>query len=291
MRSINQSARVRDAFSHAFTEKATRMQEGIYQKYADQMVARMRSNGEGIESKVNIVDMYTFAVFDAIADFAFGEPLKLTETGAYTPWVRTIFDGLRFQALSGLFMKSIPAPFNNWMMRILLAPFKAKAEQHNKFSADMVDRRLERGRDEKDDPDIWSFVVQKQGKNKLSLGEMHGNAGITMVAGSETSATVLSALTFFLGQSPEAYRRVKTEIREAFERTEDITFTKLQTLEYMNACFNETFRLFPPAVFGLPRIVPNGGAEICSQHFPSDVRLFSPLLPLRADSEADNSIC
>ncbi|KAK5019787.1 hypothetical protein LTR16_012675, partial [Cryomyces antarcticus] len=76
-----------------------------------------------------------------------------------------------------------------------------KRIQHFKYSTDRVDRRLATPTDR---PDIWTLVLnnqEKEGKG-LSVKEMHSNASLFMVAGTETTATLLSGLTYYLLKNP-----------------------------------------------------------------------------------------
>lgn len=58
--------------------------------------------------------------------------------------------------------------------------------EHFRFSADRVDRRLQI------DPskaDFWTFAMR--GEKGLSVDELHSNSQVFMIAGTETSATLL----------------------------------------------------------------------------------------------------
>lgn len=93
-------------------------------------------------------------------------------------------------------------------------------KQHFQFSADHVDRRLGKGNQQ---PDIWSLVLSKEGTSHgLSLAEMHSNAGFFMLAGTETSATLLSGLTYYLLKNPSTLEKLTDEIRGSFDGESDI---------------------------------------------------------------------
>ncbi|WP_152722024.1 cytochrome P450, partial [Moraxella catarrhalis] len=42
-------------------------------------------------------------------------------------------------------------------------------------------------------------------------------------------------------------------------------------LPYLNAVVNESLRIAPPVVIGVPRVVPAGGATICGRYVPAGV--------------------
>jgi cytochrome P450 len=75
-----------------------------------------------------------------------------------------------------------------------------------------------------------------------------------IIAGSETSATLLSASVFYLCKNPAAMKQLVEEIRTAFTADNEITF-KNSNLPYLGLVIEESLRLHPPAAIGLPRVV------------------------------------
>ncbi|KAL0764751.1 hypothetical protein CaCOL14_012557 [Colletotrichum acutatum] len=294
--------RQRRIFTHAFSNTALKAQEPLLVDYADQMIEAMGSLAErecqrqrahdgdddGLGS-VNIVDLYNFATFDIMADLTFGEPLLLLKRGDYTPWVRNVFAGLKF-VIYGLVFLEIPV-LGPFVQAVTSAPLKKKAQEHTDFAGQLVDRRL-RERQTHPKPDIWSFVLKHNGggssdddragvKSKekgLSNKEMHANAAMFMVAGTETSGTVLSGTTYYLLRNPRVYEILTREIRAAFARTEDICVDGLVRLEYLTAVLMEGLRLYNPGGAGMPRIVPRGGAQVCGEYIPKGVSFILLLL-------------
>ena len=94
---------------------------------------------------------------------------------------------------------------------------------------------------------------------------------MSRIAGSETTATTLSALTYFVMKHPHVYKKFKNEIRNHFSSYSEITSSKVGQLPYFNAVINETMRLYPPVPFGPPRLSP--GSNVDGQWIPKGVRL------------------
>lgn len=138
--------------------------------------------------------------------------------------------------------------------------------EHFKFSADRVDRRLAKGQTAK--PDLWAQILKRSGNELLTRDEMHSNASLFMTAGTETTATWLSGLTYYLLRNPGSMSRLMDEIRSTFRHQDDITIEALARMEYVNACLEEGLRLYPPVPVGLPRRVPAGGAAISGSWVP-----------------------
>jgi len=93
-----------------------------------------------------------------------------------------------------------------------------------------------------------------------------------MVAGTETTATLLSGLTYYLLKHPDKLQKVTDEVRALTE--EELTLEQLPRLSYLNACFEEGLRVYPPVPVGLPRVVPKEGTSICGEWIPGKVCLF-----------------
>lgn len=92
-----------------------------------------------------------------------------------------------------------------------------------------------------------------------------------IVAGSETTATLLSGCIYYLCTTPHVMARLTTEIRSAFTQDSDMTFCTVAGLEYLNAVIEEALRMYPPFVTSLARRVPTGGALVNGQFVPENV--------------------
>ncbi|KNB09500.1 hypothetical protein FOXG_10066 [Fusarium oxysporum f. sp. lycopersici 4287] len=103
--------------------------------------------------------------------------------------------------------------------------------------------------------------------------KMHSNAELFMLAGSETTATLLSGCLYNLLTYPEKMKTLLEEIRGKFTNTDDLTFERLAELKYMNACLKEALRVYPPVPIGSPRVVQPGGQQILGKYIPPETRV------------------
>ena len=109
----------------------------------------------------------------------------------------------------------------------------------------------------------------------MTRDEIKATSGILVIAGSETTATLLSGATFLLLKNPSSLAKAVNEVRNSFVHASDITFTSVTAqLPYLNACLEESLRLYPPVPTVLPRrTAPDG--DIINGHFvPPDVSKF-----------------
>lgn len=105
----------------------------------------------------------------------------------------------------------------------------------------------------------------------MSRQEIDANAATFVLAGSETTAALLSGCTFYLLKNPHIYRRLVTEIRSRFQHPSEIRLSSIATLSYLNAVLEESLRIYPPIPAMLPRLVPEEGAMINGEYVPAGV--------------------
>ena len=89
------------------------------------------------------------------------------------------------------------------------------------------------------------------------------------IAGSETTATALTALVNLLLTHSTVYETLKAEIRGAFSSANEIEGDSTSRLSYLSAVIEETLRIFPPAPSTLPRVSP--GAIVDGNYIPAGV--------------------
>lgn len=94
------------------------------------------------------------------------------------------------------------------------------------------------------------------------------NAQTILAAGSETTATLLSGVTFLLLKNPSVHARLIQEIRGRFNSAGEITFAAVEKLEYTIAVLQEALRYYPPVPTGFPRVAPRGGDTVSGRYMP-----------------------
>jgi cytochrome P450 len=103
----------------------------------------------------------------------------------------------------------------------------------------------------------------------MTKDEILGNSEALIVAGSETTATALSGITFYLSQNPTLLQILVDEVRSRFSSEEEITMKTAAELTYLQACIEEGLRIFPPVVVSPTRLSP--GDFVGSYYLPKNV--------------------
>lgn len=89
------------------------------------------------------------------------------------------------------------------------------------------------------------------------------DTGLTIVAGSDTTATTLNALFCYLLQNEHAYKRLQKEIDDTFPTIQDdLDPKKLAAMPFLSACINEALRLMPAVPSGSRRSTERVGPRV-----------------------------
>ncbi|EHA25595.1 hypothetical protein ASPNIDRAFT_42038 [Aspergillus niger ATCC 1015] len=259
-------SRFRRNFSHAFSDKALREQQPLIAHYADMLIDKLREIVQADpKARIEMVMMYNLTTFDIMGDLTFGDPLNLLKGTGNVAWVTSIFSSVKINSLRRI---ARYYPWCSYFLNSLLPrSLKQRQASHYQSCKDRVDWRVDQSLDR---PDIWGLVMAQKESLRLSREEMYANSQLFMVAGTETTATALSGLTYQLLLNPDKLEKITNEVRDAFEQSSDIDMLRLAQLKYLNMCIDEGLRMYPPVPTGMPRLTPKEGMEICGEYIPGD---------------------
>lgn len=265
-------SRFRRALSHAFSARGLQAQEPILRGYIDKLIQQLDKIATSPTPTTNMVKWYNLTGFDLIGDLAFGEPFGGLDSGEYHHWVATIFKAVQGMAFVKL-RDAYPLLFR------ILSPCHSSTslmearERQIAYSTLTVRKRLQNTLN-RGPADFMNSMLRHRGDKEKGLTdqEMEANANILIIAGSETTATLLSGVTYWLLRTPDALRKVTQEIRSSIKSDADITFQTTSHLPYMLACLTEALRIYPPAPGGLERItLPPNPVNIAGYMMPPGV--------------------
>ncbi|KAF2994324.1 hypothetical protein E8E14_001802 [Neopestalotiopsis sp. 37M] len=251
----------RRQLAHAFSTKSLRGQEGIVQGYLDHFVDQMgklSSENGGVE----VGEAFNWLTFDIIGDLAFGESFGAVASAKTHFWVEVIMSSFFVMTLANI-RKRIPASVVALPFLIPLK-FLSDVKKHQALTLDKTRKRIALGDMGRDD--FFSHLLQNKDKEHLDEQYLSNQANVLIVAGSETTATFLGAVTFFLLRYPETLAKLQRELRTEFAAYDQMNGDTTTSLPYLEAVVEEGLRLFPPAAIGLPRECP--GAHIDGRWVP-----------------------
>ncbi|KAH8587874.1 cytochrome P450 [Bisporella sp. PMI_857] len=255
-------SRFRKNLSHGFSDSSLRQQEPLIQSYVDLLVRRLEEHSQDRQIPQNMCSWYNWITFDIIGDLTFGEPFGCLDNSDYHPWVSTIFDNIK----AGIYISALSSvPYGRKAVSWLVSKeLLAKKTAHHQLTVEKVKHRVELT-DER--PDFLGNIL-KQKERGFTFPELVSNSSILIIAGSETTATILSGVTYLLLTTPNVMAKVVNEVRSSFSNNNEITIHSTSSLKYMIACLEEALRVYPPAPAGFPRVVPEEGDFIAGRWVP-----------------------
>ena len=264
-------SRGRKTLSHAFSEKALNEQEALIQGYVDLLINRLKEVTSTSKAPVNMVEWYNWTTFDVIADLLFGEPfgcLQDLQTHKYIELLFHSVEGFRFGYILHYF------PFFRYLGRLIIDPSAVAArKEYMQWVTSQTEKRISR---ETQRPDFMTEILKHNGEKDaaLSNAEMASNAQLILTAGSETTATLLSGVTYLLLKNPAVLQKLKSEIRGKFTTYDEMTIEAVNNTPYLIAVLSEALRYFPPVPTGFNRIVPSGGEVVSGVYIPEKTSVY-----------------
>ncbi|KAH8805095.1 cytochrome P450 [Xylogone sp. PMI_703] len=264
-------ARFRRLLAHSFSEKSLRAQEPLVQDYTQLFVDKLRNlaiNGQA----VNMTQWFNFITFDLIGDLAFGEPFGCLKTSTLHPWIQLLFNGQK--AVTFIQATRYFPIFTRFLRLFVPKSFIADRVRHYQLSKEKMDRRIAN----KDirDSDFLTKAIDSTGTGEkaMTVEELRATANVLVLAGSETTATTLTGICYYLLKNPECLEKLRAEIDEAFKSEDEMNAVSIGQLKYLAAVINEGLRVYPPVPANLPRRTPPGGETINGQFIPEGVIVY-----------------
>lgn len=156
---------------------------------------------------------------------------------------------------------------------IILRVMPKRIVERRKWHIGLVEEKVLRRKTQNPDYiDFMSHLIQAEEKGKLTTPDLVSNANLMVIAGSETTATILSGTIYYLCTNPRVMEKLLAEVRTSFNSSDEINIAHISKLRYINAVIDESFRLYPPAAGSHPRITPSEGANIMGHWLPGNVR-------------------
>ncbi|OKL56912.1 hypothetical protein UA08_07745 [Talaromyces atroroseus] len=261
--------RMRKLIAPAFSDTALLEQSPLLTQYFDLLVERLKQQIDGpAKGRVNIAAWFNFTTFDIIGDLTLGEPFGALELGDYTDWMRTVFTSIKLLGVFRFAEAYTVIGLSFFILQKLMPSISAKRAAHLAYTKERIDARIA----------LLTITPQvlrhNNGNHGISYQELLGTCRVFLVAGSETTATLLSGAIFYLLQNPESMTRLSCEVREEFPNKDDITMRSVTVsgkLPYMDAVIKESFRCYPPVPSTLPRITGSEGAIIDGRYVPPGI--------------------
>ncbi|KXJ88973.1 cytochrome P450, partial [Microdochium bolleyi] len=238
-----------------FRTQSLRDQEFLIHEHTDMMLdnfgAWMKKSPDG---SIDMEQAFGWLTFDIIAHLTFGESFGAVRDGRANSWVSLFLDATHGSVLLALrhrlpiikpLIKMMP-----WLSSAVRTTLRNMAK-HQTRTLDKVRKRVAMG-----DVGFDDFVQGAVNDGSLTEPELASEMMTMLIAGAETSATLLAGATWFLATHKHALGRLQHEVRTSVSSYDHLTGDAVARMPYLNAVLEESLRLFPPIAGGPLRVSP-----------------------------------
>jgi cytochrome P450 len=91
-------------------------------------------------------------------------------------------------------------------------------------------------------------LVSNKNKIDITLNDILGTSFVFLLAGYETTASLLSYFFYLLAIYPECQQKLLEEVLENKKSSDIIDYDTISRMPYLDACVSETLRIYNPAL-------------------------------------------
>ncbi|KAE8150476.1 cytochrome P450 [Aspergillus avenaceus] len=203
--------------------------------------------------------------YDVIGEITFGKSFGIIERGHDTDNIlHSVDEVLAYGARMGVFPEL--HPWVAWVTGLLgiKIPFYSVME----YIYSQINSRSDA---DNTGNDFLTKLLALRKTDKISRVDVDITIGNNIAAGSDTTASTLAAVVYYLRKHPQAEAKLREEIDALAGEgkiSDPVTFDEARRMPYLQACIKEVLRIHPAVGRLLARIVPPEGATLSGQYFP-----------------------
>ncbi|EJD02376.1 cytochrome P450 [Fomitiporia mediterranea MF3/22] len=283
LRDVGEHHERRKLWNHGFTSAAIKDYQPAIASRLLQFVEELRKGGgddTGIHKKsFDLAQWIGYFAFDFMGDLVFGGGFELMHHRDKDGLRSMLEDAMKVLGI----LEHIP-----WITKALsmLGSEPAQFVTYRNYGTKRYDMRKEQGANRRD---LFHFITNEEGIEKMDVPRDQGlNEVFTaIVAGADTTSTVLGGVFFYILSNPAVFSKLQREVDSEFPLGEGEPFdaVKLSAMPYLNAVINEALRLQPPLATSLQRcpLENSGGKWVAGRFILESTAIYIPPYVLHRD--------
>ncbi|KAL1961494.1 hypothetical protein VTN77DRAFT_1673 [Rasamsonia byssochlamydoides] len=266
----------RKAWDRGFSIKALATYEPRIKAKADLLATEIKSR---LGQPLDATAWSMFLSFDIMGEVGFSKNFNNLNTGIEHPAIKGVHDHMGVLGV----LSHVP-----WLLNILGAIPGATAGYSGffKWCADEIKAKQKTWNPEQYPQDIVSWLlkayVEKDVSASPSEAALHEDSRVVIIAGSETTATTLATVLFYLAKYPATLQKLQRLLDEAMPDG-NWSYEKVKSVTFIDDIINETLRLKPALLTGGYRVTPAKGIQVDEMYIPGDVNVFVPMQLIQTD--------
>ncbi|KAH6983892.1 n-alkane-inducible cytochrome P450 [Ilyonectria destructans] len=210
----------------------------VYERHVSNLIANIPLDG----STVDLQELFFQMTIDSATEFLFGESIDSLRAGNEKPSFAKDFNA----AQDGLAIRTRLGPL---MIFYRDGAFSKATLEARRFVDQFVQRALEYRDAHAEDKDapaapeqryVFLYELAKQTADKKVLTDQVLNI---LLAGRDTTASLLSITFFILARRPEVWNKLREEVLKVENKRP--SFEELKSMTYLTWVLNESLRLYP----------------------------------------------
>jgi len=277
----NEWRMTRNTLSPTFTSGKMKMMMQLMSGCADDLLKSLEKKAKSGED-INVKDLFGFFTMDVVAKCAFATETHVQDMGYDNPFmkqasqlftppktrmaIRMLLPKLTMvlYKLTNMFKatKTQDQDSMGYLEEVVRSIIKQRSEMESNERSykDFLQLLLDamQGKDLEDQENLKETELhhvngeedqQDMRKGTLSEDSVVANAILVLVAGYETTATLLTYTSYSLAKNPEKQEILRKEIKAAYEAAgNQLLYQDISSLKYLDAVIMETLRMYPPVV-------------------------------------------
>lgn len=235
--------------------------DSVIRKVLQQLDAKYISQGADVKP-LDYSDMMMYMTLDVTTLLAMGKEMGFVEADQdlyeYVSTMWSNFPVVNFLTSYPPLVSFLSLPF----IQRHTAPSVKESTGLGKIKAFAFEQVRERLALKKSGKETKQDMMESFIKNGLNESQLADNMLVALLAGSETTATILKAILTLVISNSRICRKLQAacdEISGEVPLTQIISYSRAQQIPYLDACVKEGLRYHPAGTGPLPRVVPEEG--------------------------------
>ncbi|KAL7957942.1 cytochrome P450 [Trichoderma compactum] len=278
----------RDSAAHKLRKKI--WEKALGSRALDVYESRVQPKVELLLSKieetngipVDVTKYFMYFSFDVMADLGFSKNFNMLESTSIHPAIKGVHDTMWFIGL----LTTIP-----WMLYMVgSTPGLNSLSRFSIWCHEQLDekRNVLASEKEREPQDVMSWLLKAMdnGDSAAPPSEraVQEDSRLLIIAGSDTTAGILTSAFHLLLTNPHTYERLLAEVQEQFPGgISDWTYEKAKAIPYLDWIVYESLRLRPTAAAGMPRELPPQGIMLDGEFIPGGTIASVPPYTIQRD--------
>ncbi|POS73776.1 hypothetical protein DHEL01_v207829 [Diaporthe helianthi] len=284
-RDHDQHKRRRRTWDRGFSIKALNTYEPTISSKVDQFIEQISARGT-----VDATAWSMYLSFDIMGKVGFGKEFNGVTNGEEHPAIEGVHSSMEVLGI----LSHVP-----WLLNMAGKIPGAAAAYQEFFSwcGSEIESKKNNFNVEDQPHDIVSWLVKavmdKEPSASPSTPALHEDSRVVIVAGSETTATTLACIFYYLSKHPAVQKKLQAQLDAALG-SGPWSYEAIKNVSFIEDIINETLRLKPAVASGGHRVTPPQGITVDGTFIPGGTNVFVPMHAIHRDprywQEADRFV-